>query len=361
MRNALKYLNFYSNIITDKNFGKGNLMNKKNKIFSLLLTFLLIFCTFSLCLLCACDKGEHPDDDPKNQTSEPFTVMSFNIRTTSENRGERLKTVIKRNDPDILGLQEVSKHWQPIFSSLEGYSKVGIGRDNGGSGSDEAGYILYKTDKFELSEKDSGTCWYNPDSSQMNEPYTQPESAYPRIFTYALLTRKSDDQKLLMVNTHLPLHWVSRKDAANILAAWLETNYSDVPQIITGDFNTASDRIGKYGEYIYINPIKSGVGDDIDFDTIMIDKGFRNARFDAPANRTDNRATYPTNLYPDNLEDCYDKENGDILDYCLVKGDNIKVLSYSVDRDPIGNANKISGLGDDASDHYPIVINLKLS
>lgn len=339
-------------------------MKKKYKIFSLIVTLILVFCTFSLCLLCACAEKPTNQDGEEEQTNPSDTmlsVMSFNIRTTSEDREGRLKAVISRNDPDVLGLQEVSKHWQPIFSSLEGYSKVGIGRDNGESGSDEAGYILYKTDKFDLSEEDSGTCWYNPDLSKMKEPYTNPESAYPRIFTYALLTRKSDNKEFLMVNTHLPLHWSSRKDAADILASWLEANYPDVPQIITGDFNTDSDRIGKYGDYIQINPAKSGVGDDKDFDTIMIDNGFSNARLAAPANRTDNRATYPTNLYPNNLSDCYDTVNGDIIDYCLIKGEKLKVLSYSVDRDPIKDVNKISGLGDDASDHYPIsvVLNLK--
>ena len=83
-------------------------------------------------------------------TDMSIKVMSYNIRMTSEDRWDRLYSVISRNDPDLLGIQEVSTYWQPKFNNeLYGYTCVGEGR---GDSTGETGYILYKTDKFELEE-----------------------------------------------------------------------------------------------------------------------------------------------------------------------------------------------------------------
>ncbi len=257
-------------------------------------------------------------------------VMSFNVRTADviAERIARVKNVIARNDPDLLGTQEVCSDWQPTFRNLEGYTCVGTGRDINGGG--EANFILFKTDKFNLIEE--GTRWYTdtPDTPSVLEG-----SSYRRIYTYALLERKSDNLRFLYVNTHMHLHKASRVKAADYLTDFLEENYSEYPVYITGDFNaTYTD-----------DPARE------DYDTKLVAKGFLNARL--AAKKSDDHITYPTDLYASD-----DQSKGSIIDYCMIRESELAatiVSSYYVDAAEPENVHAAPGLGNAASDHYPIV------
>lgn len=260
-------------------------------------------------------------------------VMSFNIRTTGEDRWNRLKNVIERNAPDILGTQEVSSNWQEkLKTDLDGYSCVGESR---GSAGDEAGYILFKTDKFELVE--NGTRWY---TSTPDKPSKLEDSTYTRIYTYARLKRISDGTEFVFINTHLDLNQGARMASVKMLIDFIEEKF-DLPCYITGDFNTGDNQTYINGVWGYLE------ADEYDADDLLEENGFNNSRL--VATTSDEHHTYPSTLYPSD-----EKADKRIIDYCFVKG-NILVDKYSVDAELPDVFTEVSGLGNDASDHYPIV------
>ena len=82
-------------------------------------------------------------------------------------------------------------------------------------------------------------------------------------------------------------------------------------------------------------------------DDLLEENGFNNSRLFAAV--SDEHYTYPSTLYPSD-----EKADKRIIDYCFVKG-NVLVGKYSVDAELPDLFTEVSGLGNDASDHYPIV------
>lgn len=127
-----------------------------------------------------------------------MTAMSFNVYVGNfvDERKERVRYQILSHLPDTFGVQEASDNWMVYLrSELSGYyACVGIGRDNG---TGEHSAVFYAKDKFNLV--DSGTKWLSatPDVSSKFE-----SSSLNRIFTYAILERKSDGARIMHLNTH---------------------------------------------------------------------------------------------------------------------------------------------------------------
>ena len=87
---------------------------------------------------------------------EPLTIMSFTIRSGTADDGPnrwelrrgQLIDLLKRHDPDVLGVQE-ALHFQidEILQRLPDYRMVGVGRSDGGQGG-EYSAILYRTSRL---------------------------------------------------------------------------------------------------------------------------------------------------------------------------------------------------------------------
>ncbi len=282
-------------------------------------------------------KGSYPDSS--------LRIMSFNIRTTAEDRLVRLAEVIRRNNPDLLGMQEVSTAWQQKLKAEFGgvYGSLGQGREGGEAG--EASLIFYRKDMFEVIE--SGTKWY---SSTPDTPSKYDDSGYLRVFTYALFERKSDGLEFLYLNTHLDLNKAPRVRAAEFINAFITENYYDVPLFITGDFNANSNYEGYADDLDTSDPAA-------DASRKMLEFGYTDCRLDASA--SDGHWTYPSDLYYPNGG----VKSGSIIDYCFVRGygkRDILVDSYRVDIAPPETSYTIPNCGAAASDHYPIVIDTLL-
>ncbi len=288
-------------------------------------------------------RGSVDYSEPVSGTFVDLTlrVMSYNIRATKENRWHRLKNVITRNNPDILGTQECSSVWQnQLKTDLPEYAYVGEGRDGANT---EACFILYKKDKFELVE--SGTQWFSTTPTVVGSRYEN--CTYTRIFTYAKFLRKFDGMEFVHINTHMDLNQCARMKAVEQLVGFTANNYGDVPVFITGDFNTGCNQT-------YIDGVwKDHELDEYDVDDYLTENGFDNARFAAFV--TSNVGTFPTNMYPNDKNIYSDR----ILDYCFITG-NVLADKYHVDRLAPNDSGTISGLGTDASDHYPIVVETTL-
>jgi endonuclease/exonuclease/phosphatase family metal-dependent hydrolase len=100
-----------------------------------------------------------------SQSAAPLRVMSFNIRygTASdganrwEKRRDLLVETIRQFDPDLLGTQETLQFQADFLSAqFPGYTRVGIGRDDGHVKGEQV-TIFFKTDRFE--ELATGHFW----------------------------------------------------------------------------------------------------------------------------------------------------------------------------------------------------------
>lgn len=179
-------------------------------------------------------------------------TTSYNIRrdgkeTTPERtwkqRMARVVAVLKKNKPDIMGLQESTKgQVEDLKKELEGYQSFGDSRNSKMSstavwqrigsffGTDEYNPIFYNTKRFEAREK--ATFGINN---------TGPTGWLPRICTCGLFKDKQTDQEVYVYNTHLDhmFHDARVNGLRTILADIKErTAKNPRPVVLIGDFNT---------------------------------------------------------------------------------------------------------------------------
>ena len=95
--------------------------------------------------------------------AEPITVMSYNIRydTASDgvnqwsNRKDRVAALIRRNRPDLVGLQEALRtQLDDLLTRLPDYDVYGVGRDDGMT-KGEYSAILVRRTRFEVRASDT--------------------------------------------------------------------------------------------------------------------------------------------------------------------------------------------------------------
>ncbi len=241
-----------------------------------------------------------------------LTSMSFNVWVSGKTaeRNERVLSMVRKYFPDTVGFQEVDSTWYSTLKSglKDQYAYVGEGRDGGTKG--EANPIFYKKDVFNLI--DSGTKWLSDTPDRVSKVE---ESSLNRIYTYALLERKSDGTRIMVVNTHFDhTSAEAREKQADVLVKYLKT-ITDYPIVLTGDFNCVSS------SNAYAKVISSGVVDS----------------YNTAENKINHAATF-TNYGTSNK----------IIDFVFVSPNGIAVTSYQVCNEMIN--------GDFPSDHHPVLI-----
>jgi endonuclease/exonuclease/phosphatase family metal-dependent hydrolase len=169
--------------------------------------------------------------------------MSYNIRcghcddnntNNWEGRKELLLSVIKKNNPDIIGFQEVIPlQLAYLKNNLLNYSFFGTGRDSDGGG--EGCYIFYKKDLFTIDSLNSGTKWYSstPDIQGSNDM----GDLYNRIVTFARFKTLSTKKYFYHFNTHLTYIDSIQVRYVDFLTQIINTRKFHDPYIVTGDFN----------------------------------------------------------------------------------------------------------------------------
>lgn len=162
-------------------------------------------------------------------------IMTFNLWVggKSSSRCARVIEMIKKYSPDTIGLQEADAYWlNALKSAFDGeYVCVGEGRDGKDKG--EHNPILFKSSAFDAVR--SGTLWLSDTPDRVSK---HRNSSLNRIFTYALLKRKSDGAEIMHINTHFDhIGEQARISQAQILADFIK-QYSNAPLAVTGDFNT---------------------------------------------------------------------------------------------------------------------------
>lgn len=173
----------------------------------------------------------------------PIKVMTYNIRLDVasdgvnqwSNRKEKLPALIQKYDPDLVGLQEVLHHQlMDILKALPQYAYIGVGRDDGKE-KGEYSAILYRKDRFEL--KWQKTTWL---SEKPDEPGSKSwDAAITRVLTRGGFRDLKTDKQFVYFNTHFDhIGKEARKNSASIIVEAVKMESTDLPVIVTGDFNS---------------------------------------------------------------------------------------------------------------------------
>mgnify|MGYP001626791604 CR=1 FL=1 len=181
-----------------------------------------------------------------NLVSDEIKVISYNVRYNNpndgkdiwENRRSTIVNLIKNENPDFLGLQEVN-HAQLLFlnSNLSNYSFVGVGRDDGKT-KGEYSPIFYNNNLFDLIKSD--TFWLSSTPDKISVGW---DSSMERICTYAVFKSKTNKKNIWVFNTHFDhIGMEAREKSADLIISVI--NKLTEPEdyvVLTGDFNLLDD------------------------------------------------------------------------------------------------------------------------
>jgi len=181
-----------------------------------------------------------------NLVLDEIKVISYNVRYNNpndgkdiwENRRSTIVNLIKNENPDFLGLQEVN-HAQLLFlnSNLSNYSFVGVGRDDGKT-KGEYSPIFYNNNLFDLIKSD--TFWLSSTPDKISVGW---DASMERICTYAVFKSKTNKKNIWVFNTHFDHIGIeAREKSADLIISVI--NKLTEPEdyvVLTGDFNLLDD------------------------------------------------------------------------------------------------------------------------
>ena len=167
--------------------------------------------------------------------------MSYNIRLNVEsdgvnkwdNRKEGLISLIKEENPDVLGIQEgLPNQIKYLSKQLEDYNMIGEGRDGGDNG--EYSAIYYKSEKLSLEKAE--TFWLS------ETPYIPSigwDAALNRIATLGVFRIKNSNENLIVYNSHFDHIGIQArvKSVSVILNHIKDNDFINNAIIVMGDFN----------------------------------------------------------------------------------------------------------------------------
>ena len=169
-------------------------------------------------------------------------LLTYNVQSwdLNERRIAGIIDLIKRHNPDIICLQEVTMSWFSIVNKQLGdiYGITGRDRFYGNNTwptlkrDRERNCVLFRKDRFNLLW--SHTYWMGPD---MKHESKFEESVFPRIFTATLLIDKKTNKKIEAISTHLDYSDpIGREKQAVVLSEYLKKQ--KYPILLAGDFNS---------------------------------------------------------------------------------------------------------------------------
>jgi len=255
-------------------------------------------------------------------------VMSFNIRYDNpddginswENRRNIVINTIIEESPDLMGLQEVlHNQLNALDTLLPWYDYVGVGRDDGAQ-KGEYTPIFFKMTRLNL--ENWGTFWLSefPDSTGS----VGWDAALPRTVTWAKFYDKHTQTYFYVLNTHLDHRGIISKTMSTaMIERFVSENTEDLPIILTGDFNFELRNKG----YKFLTR-EEGIFADVLGDTTIRDPG---------AKGTFNAFRF--------------EEGKSIIDFIFVT-EEWKIFEPQII--PVVDE------GVYISDHYPVVVNIKL-
>ena len=194
--------------------------------------------------------------------SQSIKVMSYNIRLDVASDGvnawpkrtHKVAELIKKYNPDILGVQEALHHQLiDLLKLLPEYDYSGVGRDDGQQ-KGEFSAILFKKKQFKLVS--DSTFWLS--ETPMVPGSKSWDAAITRIASIAHFSKLTSNEEFLLVNTHFDhMGKIARANSAQLITQAIASYQKEkaIPVIVTGDFNSEPT------EQAYQNMLATGLLD----------------------------------------------------------------------------------------------------
>ena len=167
-------------------------------------------------------------------------VISFNIRhcndpdgNSAAERAPRLYEVISRYNPDVLGLQELRPHWEPLLEKYFGAEYDMFNKYRSQIDEPEAAPILWRRDKLECVK--TGYFWLSDTPEVESRGWDEVYNCF-RMCEYVVLKCKQSGKEFVFMNTHYGFGDKGQIKSADLICDYAK-KISDLPTIITGDFN----------------------------------------------------------------------------------------------------------------------------
>lgn len=201
-------------------------------------------------------------------------ILDYNIRCCGDGEGKmiadrapRLEAVIRKYDPDVIGLQEASRKW---INELEDrlYQDYKMRYLYRAPTSREATPILWKRDKFELRRE--GHFWL---SDTPETPSKMDGARHYRICNWVRLRVKETGEEFIFANSHLQGGQYATRSAEIVLERMAAQGaFSEFGAFFTGDFNVPPESecckiLNESGRYKDINV-------DLGFDPSYTNNGY---------------------------------------------------------------------------------------
>lgn len=181
-----------------------------------------------------------------NFITQKIKIISYNIRYNNpndgkdiwENRKSAIVNFVLEQNPDFLGLQEVTQDQLLYLSSkFSNYNYLGVGRDDGKS-KGEYSPIYYN--KFNYNLILSNTFWLSETPKNISVGW---DASMERICTYGLFTHNESGIKVWVFNTHFDhIGEIAREKSVDLILSKIkELTQNKDRVIITGDFNLMDD------------------------------------------------------------------------------------------------------------------------
>ena len=191
--------------------------------------------------------------EPNDAASAELCVMTYNLRFASArppnawpDRRPLMRECIRSIMPDLMGTQEgVYGQLKDLAADLPEYDWIGLGREGGSRGEFMA--IFYRRDRFEPLAYDH---FWLSDTPDVIASSTWGNSVR-RMVTWVRFLDRRTKQEFYHWNTHFD-HQVqaAREKSAVLLRQRIEALKTELPVIVTGDFNAAAGRNAAYDELV---------------------------------------------------------------------------------------------------------------
>ena len=179
----------------------------------------------------------------------PLRVMTFNLRYASDKapnewpaRRPVVKELLEKSKPDIIGTQEgLYNQLRDIAADLPRYHWIGLGRDGGSHGEFMAIYF----DHQRLDPVEYNHFWLSDTPNVIAS--TTWGNSNRRMVTWIKFHDRANEKDFYLFNTHFDHQiQIAREKSAALLRERITTIATNLPVIVTGDFNATAGKNRTY-------------------------------------------------------------------------------------------------------------------
>ena len=177
--------------------------------------------------------------------AKPISVATYNLRLdlTSDgpnawpHRRDAVKALVGRYGFEIMGTQEGLPHQIRDLEAMAGFTRVGVGRDDGRAEGEHAA-IFFRHSRFEALDR--GDFWLSQTPERPSIGWDG--RCCKRIASWVKLRDRGDGQVFFVFNAHFDHEGVqARRESALLMLRRIADLAGPLPVICMGDFNALPD------------------------------------------------------------------------------------------------------------------------